>query len=234
MRKTVVILSALLLLASLAFAGEKSADQKEKANCAEKCKMAKSATACPSMKADAKTASDEAKSAGCAMHADAKTASAETKSDDSAVPAEAQKAVEAAKAEGEVATATGENVKAEGEAKAEAHTCGTEIKCKELTQFHAAMHPMALAMGFEGDEKPDMAKFRALYPMMKEKTEALAKMPVDENVIKDTKVFTEKRAELVKFVDELGKTCKGKDDSKINPAFEKVHESYIQLAVLAK
>jgi hypothetical protein len=253
LKKAVLILSALLMLTALVFAGEKCADEKgkaacsdkckltkgsaectakheadkaagddknaaskDKASCAEKCKMAKGSAGCAAMKADEKATSGEAKPAECPMHTQAAKAEGSLKTEETTAPAKV------------------EMVKAESEANAPAPTCGDKVQSMELKQFHAAMHPMALAMGFEGDEKPDMAKFRALYPKMKEKTDILANMPVDEKTAKDTKAFTEKRAELVKLVDELGVACKGTDDSKINPAFEKVHEGYIQLVTLTK
>jgi hypothetical protein len=271
LKKAVIILSVLLLLTSLALAGEKCADEKGKAacsdkckltkgsaectakheadkavsdkkddapkakvGCAETCKLAKGATGCAAMKTEVKAASGEAKPAECTMHAQAAKAEAEAKPAECPMHAQTVKAEGAVKTEETASSASGEMVKAEGETKAPAPTCGDKVQSMELKQFHAAMHPMALAMGFEGDEKPDMAKFRTLYPAMKEKTEALAKMPVDEKTAKDTKAFTEKRAELVKLVDELGVACKGTDDSKINHAFEKVHEGYIQLVSLTK
>ena len=248
MKKAVIFLSVLLLLTSLALAGEKCVDEKGKAACSDKCKLTKGSAECTAKHEADKTAAvkkDEtpkAKSScaetcklakgatGCAaMKTEAKAASGEAKPVECAAHAEAVKAGETPKVESAAIA-----VKAEGEAKTEHVVCGEKKQCLELNQFHAAMHPMALAMGFEGDEKPDMAKFRTLYPAMKEKTEALAKMPVDENTAKDTKAFTEKRTELVKLVDELGVACKGTDDSKINPAFEKVHEGYIQLVTLTK
>jgi hypothetical protein len=242
LKKAVIILSVLLMLTALVFAGEKAKDEKAKAgcsekcmaqkgkdgscvkdstskaaaSCAEKCKLAKGSTGCAAMKAEEKPASGEAKPAECPMHS------------------QAAKAEGAAKIEETAAPAKPEMVKAEGEANAPAPTCGDKVQSMELKQFHAAMHPMALAIGFEGEEKPDLAKVRELYPAMKEKTNALANMPVDEKVAKDPKAFTEKRAELVKLVDELGVACKGTDDSMIKPAFEKVHEGYIQLVTLTK
>jgi hypothetical protein len=69
---------------------------------------------------------------------------------------------------------------------------------------------------------------------MKTKTEALAKMVCDNKCCKDPKAFNAKRDELIKAVDELGAVCKGKDDAKINPVFEKVHQAYINLATMCK
>jgi hypothetical protein len=253
LKKAVLILSALLMLTALVFADEKATDEKGKATCSDKCKLTKGSAECTAKHEADKAAGDEktatpkaaascaekcklAKgSTGCAaMKVEDKAASGEAKPADCAAHAEAMKAGETAKTEGTAAPVTAEMVKVEGDAKIAQPTCGEKMQCMELMQFHAAMHPMALAMGFEGDEKPDMSKFRALYPKMKEKTEALAKMPVDEKVAKDSKAFTEKRTELVKLVDELGVACKGTDDAKINPAFEKVHEGYIQLVTLTK
>lgn len=250
MKKAVLILSALLLLTSLAIAGEKSADQKGKTGCSETCKLTKGSALCvakhDSLKAAGteKVAEPKAKPscaetckmaktpAGCAAM---KSAASETKSAPCPEHAAATKAADApAKVEAIAAPVSGEPVKETGETKTPAPTCGEKSKCVELMQFHAAMHPMALALGFEGDEKPDMTKFRDLYPAMKEKTDALAKMAIDETAIKDAKQFAEKRVELVKLVDELGVACKGTDDAAIKPAFEKVHEGYIQLAMLTK
>lgn len=222
MKKAVVILSALLLLASMAVADEKCTDNKGKAGCSKTCKLVKGSEPCVAMHDSAKAA-------------DAKTKSGETKVVPCPEHAVTAKAVETAtKIEGAATPGKAELVKETGKAHAPAHTCGEKTKCVELDQFHAAMHPMALAMGFEGDEKPDMAKFRALYPKMKERADALTKMPVDDKGMKDPKQFAEKRAELAKLVDELGVACKGTDDSKIGPSFEKVHEGYIQLTTLAK
>jgi hypothetical protein len=209
LKKAVVILSALLLLATLVFAGEKVADKKDKTSCAEKCKTekgaavcpgmksgAKSGMTCPGMKGDAKATSGDTKMTGCPMHAG--------------------------------------DAKAEAETKSEATACSGKLQSSELMQFHEAMHPMALAIGFEGEAKPDLAKFRTLYPAMKEKVDALAAIPVDDKIATDPKAFTEKRAELAKNVSELGIACQGKDDAVINPAFQKVHESYVQLKALSK
>lgn len=254
MKKAVVILSALLLLASMAVADEKCVDHKGKTGCSETCKLAKGSDACLAKHDSAKTISSEKaitpkpktgcaetcklpkSAAGCAiMKVDEKAAVGETKPATCPEHATTAKAVEAtAKIENAAVSEKAELVKETADAQAPAPTCGEKTKCVELDQFHAAMHPMALAIGFEGNQKPNMTKFRALYPKMKERTDALAKMPVDDKGMKDPKLFIEKRTELVKLVDELGAACKGTDDSKISPAFEKVHEAYIQLAMSAK
>lgn len=127
-----------------------------------------------------------------------------------------------------------EEVKAQAEVKEGEQSCSMKLQCKELNQFHAAMHPMAMAVGFEGDGGKDYPKVRSLYPNLKAKAELLGKMVCDETCVKDVKAFETKRAELLKSVEELGIACAGKDDSKIDPAFEKMHEGYIQLAMLAK
>lgn len=211
MKRAVVILSVLLLLVSLAMADEKCSDNKGKTECSKTCKLPKGATGCVETKADMKVESGEIKQ----VSSPEQTATAKT-------------------TETPAAPETGKPAIIASEAHAPEHVCGEKTRCIELDQFHAAMHPMALAMGFEGDEKPDMAKFRSLYPKMKERTDALAKMPVDDKGMKDPKLFTKERAELVKLVDELGAACKGKDDSKIGPSFEKVHEAYIKLAMMVK
>jgi hypothetical protein len=204
----------------MAVADEKCADKTGTAGCSKTCKMVKGLEPC------------------VAMHDSAKAAEVKAKADETKAvpgPEHAAKAVETTtKIEKAATPEKADIIKETGEAHEPENTCGGITKCIELDQFHAAMHPMALAMGFEGDEKPNMTKFRALYPKMKERTDALAKMPVDDKGMKDPKRFTEKRAELVKLVDELGAACKGTDDSKIGPAFEKVHEGYIQLTMLAK
>ena len=123
---------------------------------------------------------------------------------------------------------------AKTEADAGMPPCATKKQCKELTQFHAAMHPIAVATGYEGDGKVDYAKVRKLYPNLKAKTELLVKMPIDDKIISDLKAFTDQRMALVNAVDEFGAACQGKDNSKITPAFEKVHDGYIKLAGLAK
>jgi len=211
LKKTVVTLSALLLLVSSAAGNEKCAGQNGKAGCSRICGVAKDAAGCAEIKTDTKTASGDAKHTPTVEH------SAPTKA-----------------AEIPPAPETGKPAVTADEVQTTGHERGEKVKCVELDQFHAAMHPMALAMGFEGDAKPDMKKFRALYPKMKEKTDALAKMSINDKGIEDTLKFVEKRAELVKFVDELGVACKSSDDSKIGPAFEKVHEAYINLAMMVR
>lgn len=254
MKRAVVVLSALLLLASLVIAGDKSVADKGKAGCSETCKLVKGSETCVAKHDSAKIVISEKaiapkakvgcaetcklpkSAAGCAaMKADEKAAVGETNPAASPEHVATIKAIETtAKIESVPNSGKAEPIKQTGQTQSPAPTWGEKSRCVELDQFHAAMHPMALAMGFEGDEKPDMAKFRALYPKLKARTDALAKMTIDDRGIKDTKLFAEKRAELVKLVDELGLCCKGTDDSKISPAFEKVHEGYIQLAMLVK
>jgi hypothetical protein len=212
--KKAVILSVLLFVTlafAMAFAGEKGCDPKA---CSAVCPMKGNAKAeaAPAAAKDGLTkTADQTKDTPVAQPATAEApVKAETpnKVDEAAAPKTACETM---------------------------HAAGSAPKqCKELTQFHAAMHPMALAIGFEGEGKKDYAAVRAAYPNVKTKTEALAKMSCDSTCTKDPKAFELKRSALVTAVDELGLACNGKDDAKIDPAFAKMHESYVNLATCCK
>lgn len=113
--------------------------------------------------------------------------------------------------------------------KKESHVCPTIKQCKELIEFHRAMHPMHLALS-----KKDYQAVCDGYLKLAEKAEAVKKMVCDEKYVKDAKAFEEKRTVLLKTVAELGEACKAKDDKKLTKAFDRMHEAYIELGNLAK
>jgi copper chaperone CopZ len=113
--------------------------------------------------------------------------------------------------------------------KQEGYVCPTIKECKELIEFHKAMHPMHMALA----EKNYEAVCNG-YQKLAEKAEAIKMMVSDEKHVKDAKAFEEKRNILLKTVVELGDVCKAKDDKKLTEAFDRMHEAYIELGNLAK
>ncbi len=113
--------------------------------------------------------------------------------------------------------------------KQESHPCPSIKQCKELIEFHEAMHPMHIALS-----ENDYETARECYPALVENSKALESMPCDDKSIKDTKAFKGKRTLLLKTVDELGKACQAKDDKKLTEAFDRMHEAYIELGKLVR
>ncbi len=114
------------------------------------------------------------------------------------------------------------------------HLCATLKSCKELNEFHEAMHPLAMAIGFEGDEEKDYDFVRQNYPELKAKAMALSKIKIDDKMVTDTKAFEKKRKELVKAVEDFGAAISKNDKAMMDRTFEIVHKAYIDLAMLSK
>jgi len=114
------------------------------------------------------------------------------------------------------------------------HHCATLKACKELNEFHEAMHPLAMAIGFEGDEEKDYEFVRQNYPELKAKAKALSKMKIDDRLVTDRKVFEKKRKDLIKAVDDFGAAIRKNDQAMMDRTFEVVHQAYIDLAMLSK
>jgi hypothetical protein len=207
LKKTVVFLSVLSLVAVFAFAGEEPA--------AAKVDVVKEKAAA---EASVEAVKDTLQKKGAT----------ELQQSDAVVPAKPEHSCPAMK------DAKAEETSAKKEGESAMAGCSMKKQNQELTDFHSAMHPIAMAVGFEGEGKADYAKVRELYPALKEKTEILAKMKCDGTCCKNSKAFIEQRTVLVKAVDDLGAACKGKDESKITPAFNTMHEGYIKLASLCK
>lgn len=114
------------------------------------------------------------------------------------------------------------------------HKCAGIRECKELIEFHEAMHPIAVAIGFEGDEGKDYDFIRKQYPELKLKMSNLEKMKIDDRVISDRKQFVQKRKELKKAVDAFGMAIKKNDHALMDKTFEVVHQGFIDLAMLSR
>jgi copper chaperone len=111
----------------------------------------------------------------------------------------------------------------------EAHTCVTLTQCKELNEFHEAMHPLHEALG-----NGDYAAVRAGYPELAAKAKALEAMKCDKSCVKDVATFDKYRQNLIASVENLGKACQRDDNKKLTAAFDKMHEAYNELGQQAK
>jgi len=106
--------------------------------------------------------------------------------------------------------------------------CPTISKCKELIEFHEAMHPLHMALQAE-----DFNSIRAGYALLSGKAENIKKMKCDETCVSDIKAFEKKRAAFLSRVDTLGQACKNDDNSGLAHAFEQMHTAYIEMGELA-
>lgn len=106
--------------------------------------------------------------------------------------------------------------------------CPTVQKCKELTEFHEAMHPLHMAL-----EAEDFNSIRTGYAVLSGKANNIRKMKCDDTCVKDVKAFEEKRAAFLKSVEALGKACKSDDDRILADAFNLMHSAYIAMGQLA-
>jgi len=109
----------------------------------------------------------------------------------------------------------------------EGHACPTDTKCKELDEFHEAMHPLHMAL-----ENTDYDAIRAGYPMLVSKADALKNLKCAETCAADKKDFDKKRDNLIKEVASLGKAVKGSDNEKLALGFDKMHAAYVELGNL--
>lgn len=109
----------------------------------------------------------------------------------------------------------------------ETHACPTDTKCKELNDFHEAIHPLHMAL-----ENDDFTAIRDGYPMLAQKAEALKNLNCPETCAANKKDFTQKRDNLIKEVANLGETVKGIDDNKLAEELDKMHAAYVELGNL--
>ncbi len=114
------------------------------------------------------------------------------------------------------------------------HHCAALKSCKEINEFHEAMHPLAMAIGFEGDEEKDYEFVRRNYPELKAKAVALSKMKIDDKLVTDRKAFENKRKALIKAVDDFGAAVKKNDHAMMDRTFEIMHQAYIDLAMTGR
>jgi len=116
-----------------------------------------------------------------------------------------------------------------GPVEGQAQACPTLTQCKELIEFHSAMHPLheALSAG-------DFEAMRLGYPLLADRAVAVKKMVCDEKCVTDVGEFKDRRGDLVKSVKKLGKAVKGDNNEKLADAFNKMHEDYIKVAELAR
>ncbi len=112
---------------------------------------------------------------------------------------------------------------------ADAHTCPTINECKELIAFHEAMHPMheALAAG-------NYDRVRGGYELLDDKAQAIAKMNCDEKCVTDVKKFKQLRKNLLNDVKALGKAVRKDNNDNLAMAFNRMHETYVELGTLAR
>jgi copper chaperone len=109
------------------------------------------------------------------------------------------------------------------------HACVTLTQCKELNEFHEAMHPLHEALG-----NGDYTAVRAGYAGLAEKANAVEAMKCDKSCVRDVNAFEKYRQNLLTSVDRLGDACKQTDDRKLAEAFEKMHDAYNELSQQAK
>jgi copper chaperone CopZ len=109
------------------------------------------------------------------------------------------------------------------------HACITITQCKELNEFHEAMHPLHMALG---SEQYDVV--RAGYLDLAAKAEAVKMMKCDKSCVKDVDAFEQYRQDLLVSVARLGEACQNGDDNKVAEAFDRMHEAYNRTSELAK
>jgi copper chaperone len=109
------------------------------------------------------------------------------------------------------------------------HACITLTQCKQLNDFHEAMHPLHEALG-----NGDYTAVRAGYAGLADKAKAVGTMKCDKSCVKDVNAFEKYRQNLLTSVDRLGDACKQTDDRKLAEAFEKMHDAYNELSQQAK
>lgn len=109
------------------------------------------------------------------------------------------------------------------------HACPTITQCKELIDFHEAMHPLHMALS---DGNFDL--IRSDYTTLADKADAVKMMKCDESCVTDVRQFEKLRKNLLKHVNNLGKACKSDNNEKLATAFDKMHGAYVELGKLAK
>jgi len=186
----------------------------EATHCKSDAKAASSASASTAAKAETPAKAElavkkaKAQSAGCPMARSCAKAGTKSKCGVSALSGKAE-------------------IKASAPKAAESHACPTDVKCKELTDFHEAMHPLHMAL-----EKADFEAIRTGYPTLAQKVDALKKLDCAKTCSANKKDFTKKRDKLVKRVDKLGKAVKGDNDKKLAKEFDSMHDAYVELGNL--
>lgn len=114
------------------------------------------------------------------------------------------------------------------EAKIPEGSCPEVGEHNALNAFHECMHPMHAAL-----EESKYAEMRELYPKLKEASKGLVDYKCamwDKCSQECKKDFETKKAGLLKSVDDLGESCKGEDNAKIEAAFAVMHDAYITFA----
>lgn len=110
----------------------------------------------------------------------------------------------------------------------EQEECPTVEKCKELIEFHEAMHPLHMALQAE-----DFNSIRAGYAVLSGKADSIKKMRCDETCVSNVRAFEEKRTAFLKTVEALGKACENDDNNVLADAFNLMHSAYIAMGQLA-
>jgi copper chaperone len=103
------------------------------------------------------------------------------------------------------------------------------LKCKEITAFHEAMHPLHIAV-----DQGDYAKVRQGFAGLEARAQAVKTMKCDKTCTPDMNKFEAKRQEFLKQVDSLGQACQGNDDAMLAMEFNKMHDAYVDMAGCCK
>jgi hypothetical protein len=254
-KKSLIYLIALMLLATIAFAGDaaiKKADSKACAmdsTCAKKCaEKGMDAKACAKMCSDKAAAGKDAGDKKADAHgacpymekaSDKAEASTEGKpiaecpmhagktAEKTETPAVTVESASSIK-ETVAPTATMTSTPATAEkitVKIPEGSCPDVSGKNELMNFHETMSPMHMAY-----EKNDYAEIKNRMPKMMEAAKKLVdyKCPTEAKCTPEClKNFEGKKDVLLRAVEMLEVACKGNDNQKIGAAFESVHSSFV-------
>jgi len=108
------------------------------------------------------------------------------------------------------------------------HVCPT-VKCKEMKEFHEAMHPIHTAI-----EANDYKAARLGYPELSKKAKIVEHMNRDSKCRGDKEACKVLSTRLVECVKKLGDACKDDDNSQLAEAFEQVHDAYAAFGKVCK